>query len=135
MDRFAGSSGSAFDISGLFGTAEFTNIQNDAFNDFLARHDLTNPFDPSFAARIESKYGIKLLGEYSDTERSPTVNFSSTGGGSVVTDVTADAKSPTSSSAVDWKEMTAKSGSLAHTVLLIDTVGGQQPIGDGVRNP
>lgn len=93
----------------------------------------TNPIDPSFAARIESKYGIKLLRNYSDTEGNPTVDFSSTGGGSVVAEVTADAKSPTSSSAVDWIEMTAKTGSLAHTALFIGTVGGLQP--KDVRNP
>lgn len=134
MNRFDGSSGSAFDISGLFGSAEFTSIQNDAFNDFLNEHDPTDPVDPSFAARIESKYGIKLLGDYSDTEGNPEVDFSSTGGGIVATDITKDAKSPTTSSAVDWLELKAISGSLTQTVLLIETVGGLPPI-DDVRNP
>ena len=132
LDRFSGSSGSAFDISGLSGSAEFTNIQNDAFSDFLNKHDPSDPIDPLFASRIESKYGIKLLGQYSDTEgnnggfSNPEVDFSSTGGGSVITTVTADAKSP-SPTAVDWLEMDSSSGTLASTVLLIETVAGQPP--------
>ena len=87
-----------------------------------------NPFDPNFAARIEGKYGIKLLGTYNDTEGNTggfvqTVDFTSTGGSSVITDITADAPS----SSVDWLEMTATTGSFAHTVLLIETIGGLGP--------
>jgi hypothetical protein len=53
-----------FDISSLFPSAEFTSIQHDAFEDFLNSHG-PNPFDPSFAGRVESKYGVTLLGRYS----------------------------------------------------------------------
>jgi hypothetical protein len=119
-----------FDISNLVGTAEFTNIQFDAFND-MSGSGTTNPLDPTFAKTIENKYGIQRLGQYSDKDGDPEVDFSSSGGGSVVTDVTVDAKSPSNSTAVDWLETEAKSGSLAKTVLLIGTVGGQAPI-DGV---
>jgi hypothetical protein len=129
-DRFGGSSGSAFDISSLFSSAQFMNIQFDAFEDMLNSHG-PNPF---FATTVENKYGVKLLGQYSDTEGSdggfkPEVDFSSTGGGFVVTRVTADTKSP-SPTAVDWLKMHATSGSLANTVLLIGTVAGLQPIDD-----
>lgn len=132
LDRFDASSGLTFDMTNLFSTAEFTNIATDACKDLYNSH-ATNPLDPTFATTVENKYGIKLLGQYSETENSsggfnPKVDFTSTGGGSVVTDVTADATSP-DSSAVDWLQMEAISGSLAKTVFLIDTVLGQQPIG------
>lgn len=94
----------------------------------------SDPFDPSFASRVESKYGIKPLGEYTDTNGNPTVDFSSSGGGSVVTDVTVDATSPSGPSSVDWMELAAKTGSLAHTVLLIGTVGGLPPDDNNVSN-
>ncbi|KAN0133461.1 hypothetical protein V8E53_008629 [Lactarius tabidus] len=128
--QFGGSSGSAFDISSLFSSAQFMNIQFDAFEDMLNSHG-PNPF---FATTVENKYVVKLLGQYSDTEGSdggfkPEVDFSSTGGGFVVTRVTADTKSP-SPTAVDWLKMHATSGSLANTVLLIGTVAGLQPIDD-----
>jgi hypothetical protein len=102
----------------------------------------TDPFDPSFTAAIESKYGIKLVGTYKDAGDnkggfgSPAVDFTSSGGSSVVTSVTADAKSPSGSlTAVDWLEMRATSGSLAQTVLFIQTVGGQKPFDPFVSNP
>jgi hypothetical protein len=117
-----------FDISNLFDSGEFTNIEFDAYTD-LSDAQTTNPLDPTFAAKVESKYGIKLLGHYSDTGKSQVVDFSSTGGGSVATDVRVDSKSPSNSTgAVDWLDLGATSGSLAKTVLFIGTVGGVQPI-------
>lgn len=137
--QFDGSSGSVFDISSLFPSAEFANIPGDAFKDFLNLHS-PDPFDPLFAARIESKYGIQLLGQYSDTESDtgtfiPEVDFSSTGGGSVVTHVNANAESSAIPAAVDWLEMKATSGSLAQTVLLINTVDGPQPFDSCAPGP
>jgi hypothetical protein len=119
-----------FDITSIFDTSEFANIQNDAFNDLINSHT-TDPFDPAFAATIESKYGIKLLGKYANTSNSADVDFSSTGGGSVDLDVTADVEAPVAPAInAAWQEMEATSGTLAKTVLLIETKGGAAPLGD-----
>jgi hypothetical protein len=58
------------------------------------------------------------------------VDFSLTGGGFVVTDVTAVSQPP--GSGVDWLQMSVTSGQLAETVLL---VGGLQPIDADVSIP
>jgi hypothetical protein len=124
-----------FDISNLFDLGEFTNIQFDAYTD-LSDSQTTNPLDPTFAAKVERKYGINLLGKYSDSKgetggfNQVVVDFSSTGGGTVVTVIRVDAKSPSSTTAVDWLDLGATYGSLAQTVFLIGTVGGLQPIDD-----
>jgi hypothetical protein len=92
--------------------------------------------DPNFAETVENKYGIQLLGHYIDTEDhttggfNPEVDFSLTGGGFVVTDVTAVSQPP--GPGVDWLQMSVTSGQLAETVLL---VGGLQPIDADVSIP
>ena len=121
-----------YDISSLFSTSEFSKIQNDVYNDWIA-FPSSDPTDSSFVQQLESKYGITLSGQlYYIYDKAgdlsplnPVVDFSNPNA-NVVAKVTGDIPSPDGSSNIDWQEMTGVSGQLATTIFQVSTQGGQQ---------
>jgi hypothetical protein len=116
-----------FDISCLYGTAEFDKVQDDAY-------EIWQNCDP-----YELHHGLKipLVGHHyfisdNGTLR-PKFDFTSTGptqgnpDAFVVATKAVDVPAPNRVQDVDWLELTAVSGKFADEVFRVDTKGGQPP--------
>jgi hypothetical protein len=136
LHRSAGAVAQIIDISRLYGTPEFSQIQDDAYN-FWSSDPCTDPFDSELTAQLEHKVGICILGQHyfinGTTSLSPKWDFTSSGPNKgnpeafVVAAKAGDLPSPDSKSDVDWLRLNGTSGDLAKEVLRVYTRGGQPP--------
>ncbi|KAH8983244.1 hypothetical protein EDB86DRAFT_3106437 [Lactarius hatsudake] len=136
-----GFAGQLFDISGLFPGSEFSQIQNDAYTDWVSQPGpSTDPFDPTFAKKVEDKYGIPLSGQHyfapsgAPGVTNPVFDFRNNGPTAgnpdaiVVADVTGHipTPAPTGDSDSDWQAMRGVSGKFASSIFRVSTHGGEQ---------
>jgi hypothetical protein len=125
-----------FDISCLYGTAEFDKIQNDTYHIWQKCHTL-DPLESNLEKELCHEFRITLVGYHyfindNGTLR-PKFDFTSTGptkGNSdayVVATKAVDVPAPGSLHDVDWLELKGSSGKFADEVFRVDTRGGQPP--------
>jgi len=122
-----------FDISCLYGTAEFAKVQDDVY-------DIWQKCDPSQSNLVHEllhEFNIPLVGYHyfindNGTLR-PEFDFTSIGptkgnpDAFVVAAKAVDVPAPNRVQDVDWLELTAVSGKFADEVFRVDTKGGQPP--------
>jgi len=125
---YTGASDNVFDISPLYPSPLFYNVQNLAYADWLSYEGF------NFAQHITDTYGAELVGrhffEYDANGLTPVWNFTEVYGPSAVAlgVVVGDLPSPDSDpGSVDWQHLYVTSGSLAQEILLIYTNGGEPP--------
>ncbi len=125
-----------YDISCLYGTPEFSTIQNDAYN-YWNPYWSSDPFEPGFSQLLKSHYDITPYGEYYFVKQNgslvPVWDLRSTGSYAGNPDAIVYAQkvkgipSPQGSYNVDWVELKKMSGGLANLIYRVDTVQGQPP--------
>ncbi|KAI0052115.1 hypothetical protein FA95DRAFT_1569480 [Auriscalpium vulgare] len=132
----AGAYAELFDISCLYNTPSFANIQNDAYNIW---NQLPASFNvASLIGVFRSLKNFDALGQhYFITNAagglSPKFDFTSTGKTSgnpnayVVAAKVGDLPSPTGPQDVDWLELNGTAGKLASQVFRVNTKAGQPP--------
>ncbi|KAH9008165.1 hypothetical protein EDB83DRAFT_2301609 [Lactarius deliciosus] len=127
-----GFAGQLFDISTLFPGSEFSQIQNDAYADWV-RPSVNGQF-------VEDKYGIPLSGQHyfapsgATGVTNPVFDFRNNGStpgnpdAIVVADVTGHIPTPASTgdSDSDWQAMRGVSGKFVSTIFRVSTHGGEQ---------
>ena len=125
-----------FDISCLYGTAEFSTIQYDAFFDWDT-YPSFDPLDPLLVQVMEDFYGITEDGAYYFVERDGTLvpvwDLTSDGpyagnqNAIVFAQKVKSTPSPDGPLNIDWAELKKMSGGLANLIYRVDTVRGQPP--------
>src|SRR6266702_654061 len=121
-----------FDISNLFPGSEFSDIQEDAYDDWLS-YPATEPTE-DFMKEFQDKFGIPLscqhFYESSNGDLNPVFDFRTNGptkgnpNAVVVAQVTGDIPAPTGDEDFHWQEMKGMSGKLASTILRVNTKAG-----------
>ena len=135
--RSVGTVAQMFDISGLYGTSEFSQIQDDAY-DVWSKYQSTDPLEYGLADQLGSKFGIDVIGQYyfissSNGTLYPKFDFTSSGPDAgnpeafVVATKAGDIPSPTGSQDIDWLRLQGLSGELATNVFRVFTKAGQPP--------
>jgi hypothetical protein len=124
------------DITSLYPTIEFWQIQEQAFKEWLY-FPSNDPYDPNLFQLLNQVNYMPILGQHyfieQDGELSPVWDFRANGpttGNSnaiIVAKEAGDFPSPAGYPNVDWVELTRVSGELADTVLRVYTVGGDPP--------
>lgn len=122
-----------FDISCLAGCSEFDQITDTAYTFWnasttLTTADLNAHFTPSFPIFAQHFFGASPSG----SGVSPVFDARATSqkgnpDAFILASKSGDIAAPTGSQDVDWLELTNVSGSLAKTVLRLDTKYGQPP--------
>jgi hypothetical protein len=125
-----------YDISCLYGKAEFAQIQDDVF-DFWQKYNGNDPSDPNLINEFLSNFYIPLIGNHyfiNDTGTlAPKFDFTSAGptkgnpDAFVVATKAVDVPAPDSTRDVDWLDLKAVSGKVADDVFRVETRGGQPP--------
>ena len=125
-----------FDISCLYGTAEFDKVQNDAY-DILRKCDTLDPSESNLANEFSHEFNIPLVGYHYHINDNGTLlpAFDLTSAGPtkgnpdafVVTTKAVDVPAPDSRHDIDWVELKGLSGKFADAVFRVDTRGGQPP--------
>ena len=125
-----------YDISCLYGTPEFSTIQNDAYN-YWNPYWSYDPFDTGYSQLLNYHYGIAPYGEYYFVQQNgslvPVWDLTSTGPYAGNPDAIVYAQkdksvpSPDGSYNVDWVELKKMSGGLANVIYRVETVQGQPP--------
>ncbi|KAH8996281.1 hypothetical protein EDB92DRAFT_1589808 [Lactarius akahatsu] len=121
-----------FDISPLFGTPEFSTIQDDGFA-IWSSCPSTDPFEKGLAPRLSEKFRIKPLGQHIfinfNGALSPKFDFTQTTGNpdNFVVAVKAGNIPAPASQDVDWLELKKVDGGLADLVFRVDTKAGKPP--------
>ena len=132
LSRSIGAVAQLFDISHLYGTPEFSTIQDDAYG-IWSHCPNTDPLEHELADRLKSEFGVDLLGIHDfvtfNGNLSPKFDFTETTGNSddfVVAAKTGDIPAPTPGN-VDWLALTKVAGGLANQVFRVDTNAGKPP--------
>ncbi|KAI9448427.1 hypothetical protein H4582DRAFT_1900707 [Lactarius indigo] len=126
-----------FDITGLYGTPEFWQIQDDAY-DTWSDCPSTDPLERGLAVRLNRKFGIGIAGQHyfvnsSTGSLSPKFDFTSSGSTAgnpdafVVAARAGGIPAPTCSQDIDWLELKGVDGKLASEVFRVDTNAGKPP--------
>ncbi|KAF8496853.1 hypothetical protein F5888DRAFT_1703111 [Russula emetica] len=126
-----------YDISCMFGTAEFGSIQNDAFEVWNTCNE-TNPFSsPGMVQQMQAQFNLTVDGQHYFVSQNGTLeavwDLSSSGqfagnpGAIVFAHKVETASSPDGPNNVPWLELKADSGQLAGTIYRLNTVQGQPP--------
>ena len=136
LHRSAGAVAQLLDISHLYGTPEFSQIQVDAYN-LWSKFWNISPFDITLPSQFNSKCNIVLGQHYfitgSTGALSPKFDFTSSGPNKgnpqayVVAAKAGDLPAPNKQRDVDWLLLNGTSGELATKVIREDTQGGQPP--------
>ncbi|KAF8273167.1 hypothetical protein EI94DRAFT_1655194 [Lactarius quietus] len=132
-----GSNAQMLDISTLYGTSEFNQIQVDTY-DFWSKYEGTNPYDYDLAIQLYLKFNIDIVGQYyfinnANGTLSPKFDFTNSGptaGNSeafVIATKIGDIPAPTGSQDIDWLELDGVSGDFAKTIFRVETQAGQPP--------
>jgi hypothetical protein len=134
--RSAGTVAQMLDISRLYGTNEFSRVQDDAYY-IWSNYSSTDPYDSGLTVLLNRKLGVDLLGQYyfingtNDTVV-PKWDFTSSGpdkgnpNAFVVATRVGDIPAPDSQN-IDWVELNRTSGELANEVIRVNTKAGQPP--------
>ena len=130
-----------FDISCLYGTAEFSTIQHDAFYDWDTCPSF-DPLEPGLVQEMEDLYGITEDGAYYFVEQNGTLvpvwdlrsdgPFAGNPNAIVFAQKDKSAPSPDGPVNIDWVELKKLSGGLANLIYRVDTVQGQPPSTVGI---
>ena len=133
-----------FDISGLYGTSEFSQIQDDAY-DVWSKLWSTDPYDYGLAGQLRRKFGLDIIGQYyfisSNDTLYPKFDFTSSGPDAgnpeafVVATKAGDIPSPTGSQDIDWVRLQGFSGELATSIFRVFTKAGQPPASVSISRP
>ncbi|KAI9466612.1 hypothetical protein BJY52DRAFT_1182167 [Lactarius psammicola] len=126
-----------FDITSLYGTPEFSRIQDDAY-DIWSDCPTSDPLEHGLAVRLNRKFGIDVVGQHyfvnsSTGSLSPKFDFTSSGPTAgnpdafVVAVRAGDIPAPTCSQDIDWLELNGVDGKLASEVFRVDTNAGKPP--------
>jgi hypothetical protein len=125
-----------YDISSLYGTSEFSTIQNDAYNHWNSYWSY-DPFEPGYSQLLEYNYGITIDGAYYFVEQNgsliPVWDLTSSGpyagnpNAIVYAQKVKNVPSPDGPQNIDWVELKKMSGGLANLIYRVDTVQGQPP--------
>ena len=137
LHRSIGTVAQLFDMTSLYGTSEFLQIQVDAY-DIWSDSPSTDPLDPELAIQLSVEFGIDVIGQYyfitdPTGNLSPKWDFTSSGSTAgnpdafVVATKVGDLPAPTGSQDIDWAELNGVSGELASEILRVDTHFGQPP--------
>ena len=138
LHRSAGAVAQLLDISHLYGTDEFSQVQVDAYY-IWSNCSSKDPLGHELTARLEREFGTCLFGQHyfingsTAGTLSPKFDFTSSGpnkGNSeafVVAAKAGDLPAPDSKLDVDWLRLNGTSGELATEVLRLYTKGGQPP--------
>jgi hypothetical protein len=137
LHRSAGAVAQIIDISHLYGTSEFPQVQDDAYN-LWSNYPCTDPFDQGLIAQLEHKFGACILGQHyfingSTGALAPKWDFTSSGPNRgnpdafVVAAKSGDIPAPDHADDVDWLSLNGTSGKLAAKVFRVETKGGQPP--------
>jgi hypothetical protein len=124
------------DISQLYGTSEFSRVQDDAF-DIWWNYSSTNPYDDGLTVLLNRELGVDLLGQYyfingTNGTLVPKFDFTSSGPNKgnleafVVAARVGDIPAPIPED-IDWVELNRTSGELANEVIRVNTRAGQPP--------
>ena len=134
LSRSIGAVAQLFDISPLFGTPQFSTVQNDAFNIWSSSQESqdTDPLGPELAACISGQLGVSLLGFHDfvnvSGKATPNFDFTQTTGDSNNFVIAAKAGDlPVQSGNVDWLQLTKVQGGLSNEVFRVETVAGAPP--------
>src|SRR6266702_2416316 len=131
LGRSIGAVAQLFDISSLFGTPEFSTIQDDAFAIWSSCPG-TDPLEKGLAPRF-NKFGIKPLGIHTfvnfNGALSPKFDFTQATGDPnnfVVAAKSGNLPAP-SPADVDWLELKKVDGGLADVIFRVFTKAGKPP--------
>jgi hypothetical protein len=123
-----------FDISCLYGTAEFDQIQQDAYNVWNASPE-TDPLGAGITQTIQNQFNVTQAGEHYFVNLNGALSavwdlrsdgkFTGNPGAVVYAHKINSVPSPDGPANVDWVELTRDSGDLANTIYRINTVAGQ----------
>lgn len=146
--------GALFDISCLSGQAEFSNIQEDAYN-IWSTFSGSDPSDPTITQQLNQKFQIGFLGTQSFADQGGSGLFSvfnftqgSTSSGWInanagdISNLNAaysqqgmiDVPSKDSSADIDWQQLRKASGTLPNTLYRLNTVQGTSADSTSVRS-
>ena len=137
MDRSVGTVAQMFDITGLYGTPEFSQVQDGVYGAW-SDYQSTDPFDNGLAIQLSSEFEIDVIGQYYfiiDATGSlvPKWDFTTSGSTAfnpdafVVAEKVGAIPAPTGSQDIDWVQLKGVEGKLASDIFRVDTVAGQPP--------
>jgi hypothetical protein len=134
--RSAGTVAQMLDISRLYGTDEFSRVQDDAYY-IWSNYSSTDPYEGGLTVLLNRKLGVDLLGQYyfingTNGALVPKFDFTSSGPNKgnleafVVATRVGDIPAPVPQN-IDWVELNRTSGKLANEVIRVNTKAGQPP--------
>jgi hypothetical protein len=137
LHRSVGTVAQMYDISCLYGTAEFAQIQDDAY-DVWSDYSSTDPYEPGLAVQLQSEFDISVIGQYyfidgPNNTLSPKFDFTSSGPNAgnleafVVATKAGDIAAPSGSEDIDWVRLQGVEGELANEIYRVYTKKGQPP--------
>lgn len=126
-----------FDMSCLYGTSEFGQIQDDAY-DVWSNYSSTDPYEPGLAVQLNREFDIGVIGQYyfingPNGTLSPKFDFTSSGPNAgnleafVVATKAGDIAAPSGSENIDWVLLQGVEGELAKEIYRVYTKAGQPP--------
>ena len=137
LHRSAGAVAQLLDISHLYGTDEFSQVQVDAYY-IWSNCSSKDPLGHELAAQLEREFGTCLFGQHyfingsTAGTLSPKFDFTSSGPNKgnvdafVVATRVGDIPAPDSQN-IDWVELNGTSGKLANEIIRVNTKAGQPP--------
>ena len=125
-----------FDMSCLYGTNEFSTIQQDAYNTWNANPGM-NPFDSGITQQIGNQYNVPVDGQHyfamlngnleAIWDLTSSGPYAGNPGAIVYAHKINTSPSPDGPNNILWVQLAADSGALANTIYRIHTVQGQPP--------
>ena len=145
LHRSAGTVAQMFDMSCLYGTSEFGQIQDDAY-DVWSNYSSTDPYEPGLAVQLNREFDIGVIGQYyfingPNGTLSPKFDFTTSGPNAgnpeafVIATKAGDIPSPTGSRDIDWVRLQGLSGELATSIFRVFTKAGQPPASVSISRP
>jgi len=132
LDRSVGAIAELYDITTLYGTPEFYNIQDDAY-EIWSICPSTDPLASGLVALLQYTFKIHPLGQHFFVNfnggLSPKFDFTQSTGDPnafVIAKKTGDLPAP-SSEDIDWLELMGVSGGLATEIFRVYTKAGKPP--------
>ena len=137
LDRSVGTVAQMFDITSLYGTPEFLQIQDDAYS-IWSDYPSTDPLELELAVQLSDEFDIDIIGQYyfidgPSGSLSPKWDFTSSGSTAgnpdafVVATKVGGIPAPTGGQDIDWVELKGVEGKLASEIFRVYTHAGQPP--------
>ena len=125
-----------FDMSCLYGTNEFSTIQQDAYNIWNACHEM-DPFASGITQKIGNQFNVPEDGQHYFAMQNGALKaiwdltssgpYAGNSGAIVFAHKINTSPSPDGPNNILWVQLAADSGALANTIYRINTVQGQPP--------